>query len=68
MSFDILDARISLSPNFISSVEVVSFSLIMGIHLKLIRFSIVAIAFLDDFCFQHQRAIIKFEQLVIYVF
>jgi hypothetical protein len=51
MSLDILDARISLSPNFISSVEVVSFSLIIGIHLKLIRFSIVAMAFLEDFLF-----------------
>ena len=44
-------ARMSLSPNLISSVEVVSFSLIIGTQLKFNKFSNVAIAFLDDFLF-----------------
>ena len=59
MSLDILDARMSLSPNFISSVDVVSFSLIMGIHLKLIRFSIVATALSDVFLFSVSEGVNK---------
>ena len=60
-------ARISLSPNLISSVEVVSFSLIIGTQLKFNKFSNVAMAFLDDFFF-YQRAIKVFVLHVYYIF
>ena len=51
ISLEILAAKISLSPNFISSVAVVSFSLIIGMHPSLNRLSKVAIAFAEDFLF-----------------
>ena len=47
----IFAAKISLSPNLISSVAVVSFSLMIGIQLNVIKLLIVDIAFKDDFLF-----------------
>ena len=63
ISFEILAAKISLSPNLISSVAVVSFSLIIGIQPSFNRLSKVAIAFEDDFLFCVSVGLVGFVQL-----